>query len=122
MCLATGLARRTYPARLPASDSVTEHSLAGTTPSGGGAKPAGRGRGRGPRRGAALSRRERVVLIELAYGKSTDEIAEKLFVSPHTVRTHVKNVMRKLDARTRAHAVAIGMREGLIDAPDGRPT
>ena len=72
---------------------------------------------RRPRRGAALSRRERVVLSELAYGRSTDEIAEKLVVSPHTIRTHVKNVMRKLDARTRAHAVAIGMREGLIDAP-----
>jgi DNA-binding CsgD family transcriptional regulator len=97
------------------SAAVNGHRLshAGTPP---GAAEPGNG-GRSGRSGAALSRRERVVLIELAYGKSTDEIAEKLFVSPHTIRTHVKNVMRKLDARTRAHAVAIGMREGLIDAP-----
>jgi DNA-binding CsgD family transcriptional regulator len=56
-----------------------------------------------------LSHRERAVLSELAQGHATNEIAEALFLSPHTVRSHVKAAMRKLDARTRAHAVAIAL-------------
>ena len=56
-----------------------------------------------------LSHRERAVLSELAQGHATEEIAEALFLSPHTVRSHVKAAMRKLDARTRAHAVAIAL-------------
>lgn len=62
-----------------------------------------------------LSRKERLVLAELARGHSTDDIGVALGVSPHTVRTHVKNLMRKLEARTRAHAVAIALSEGAID-------
>lgn len=58
-----------------------------------------------------LSRREREILGMLSDGYSTDEVAEKLSLSAHTVRTHVKNAMRKLDASTRAHAVAIALRE-----------
>lgn len=79
---------------------------------GGAARPIAR---RPRRRAATLSGRERLVLAELARGGSTEEIAETLFVSPHTVRTHIKNAMRKLGARTRAHAVAIGMSDGLIE-------
>jgi DNA-binding NarL/FixJ family response regulator len=59
----------------------------------------------------ALSRREREILGLLSDGYSTDEVAEKLSLSAHTVRTHVKNAMRKLDASTRAHAVAIALRD-----------
>lgn len=62
-----------------------------------------------------LSNKERKVLAELARGNSTEEIGHLLGVSPHTVRTHVKNMMRKLGARTRAHAVAIAMSERAID-------
>jgi DNA-binding CsgD family transcriptional regulator len=62
-----------------------------------------------------LSDKERKVLAELAHGNSTEEIGRLLSVSPHTVRTHVKNMMRKLGARTRAHAVAIAMAENAID-------
>lgn len=58
-----------------------------------------------------LSRREREILGLLSDGLSTDEVAEKLSLSAHTVRTHVKNAMRKLDASTRAHAVAIALRD-----------
>ncbi len=58
-----------------------------------------------------LSRREREILGLLSDGYSTDEVAEKLSLSAHTVRTHVKNAMRKLDASTRAHAVAIALRD-----------
>jgi DNA-binding CsgD family transcriptional regulator len=68
-------------------------------------------------RTGALSARELGVLEELAKGTSTEEIALRLHVSPHTVRTHIKNIMRKLGARTRAHAVAIAYSEDAID-PD----
>jgi DNA-binding CsgD family transcriptional regulator len=71
-------------------------------------------------RTARLSGKERSVLRELARGLSTDQVAQLLVVSPHTVRTHIKNGMRKLDARTRAHAVAIALSEGAIEfEPDG---
>jgi DNA-binding CsgD family transcriptional regulator len=68
-------------------------------------------------RSVSLSAREVRVLEELAIGTSTDDIAGKLHVSPHTVRTHIKNILRKLDARTRAHAVAIAFAEDAI-SPD----
>jgi DNA-binding CsgD family transcriptional regulator len=64
---------------------------------------------------ARLSNKERAVLRELARGFTTEEVAEVLVVSPHTVRTHLKNGMRKLGARTRAHAVAIALSEGAIE-------
>jgi DNA-binding CsgD family transcriptional regulator len=64
---------------------------------------------------ARLSGQEVSVLRELARGLSTEEVAERLVVSPHTVRTHVKNGMRKLGARTRAHAVAVALSEGAIE-------
>ena len=69
------------------------------------------------RRTAALSAREIDVLEELAKGTGTEQIALRLHLSPHTVRTHIKNIMRKLDARTRAHAVAIAYAEFAIN-PD----
>jgi DNA-binding CsgD family transcriptional regulator len=61
-----------------------------------------------------LSQRERAILSELALGHATEEIAEALFLSPHTVRSHVKAAMRKLEARTRAHAVAMALTAGVI--------
>ena len=63
---------------------------------------------------ATLSERERLVLIELARGLQTEEIAEVLHLSPHTVRTHVKNCMRKLRSKTRAQAVAHACLGGLV--------
>jgi DNA-binding CsgD family transcriptional regulator len=71
----------------------------------------------GGARSQSLSARELGVLEELAMGTSTEDIADKLHVSPHTIRTHIKNILRKLDARTRAHAVAIAYSEDAID-PD----
>ena len=66
-------------------------------------------------RTSRLSAKERVVLRELARGLTTEEIGQFLHVSPHTVRTHVKNAMRKLEARTRAHAVAMALSDGVIE-------
>ena len=77
----------------------------------------GDSRVRADARSESLSAREVRVLEELAVGTSTEDIAGKLHVSPHTVRTHIKNILRKLDARTRAHAVAIAFAEDAIN-PD----
>ena len=67
-------------------------------------------------RALRLSMRERAILAELALGNATEEIAEALVLSPHTVRSHVKTAMRKLNARTRAQAVAIALSTGTIEA------
>lgn len=65
--------------------------------------------------GPAVSRREREVLALLARGHDGPQIAEQLVLSPATVRTHVNNAMRKLGARTRAHAIALAIRGGVVD-------
>jgi DNA-binding CsgD family transcriptional regulator len=67
-----------------------------------------------PPRSAALTRREREVLERLAEGHATEEVAALLHVSPHTVRSRIKSMLRKLEARNREHAVAIAVTEGTI--------
>jgi DNA-binding CsgD family transcriptional regulator len=67
-----------------------------------------------PARSAALTRREREVLERLAEGRAAEEVAELLHVSPHTVRSRIKSLLRKLEARNREHAVAIALSEGAI--------
>lgn len=62
-----------------------------------------------------LTRRQRQILQLLADGGSTTVAAEELQVSEETVRTHTKNLLARLEARNRAHAVAIGLRESLIE-------
>jgi DNA-binding NarL/FixJ family response regulator len=62
-----------------------------------------------------LTRRQRQILQLLADGGSTTIAAEELQVSEETVRTHTKNILARLEARNRAHAVAIGLRESLIE-------
>jgi DNA-binding NarL/FixJ family response regulator len=52
-----------------------------------------------------LSRRESEILTMLAQGLTGEEIAKRLVLSPETIRTHIRNAMEKLDARTRTEAV-----------------
>ena len=61
-----------------------------------------------------LTQRERDVLRLLADGLSNEEIGKALFISPETVRTHVRKAMAKLDADTRTQAVATALRQSLI--------
>jgi len=61
-----------------------------------------------------LTPREREVLQMLGQGKSNREIAARLKISEHTAKFHVASVLGKLGAATRAEAVSIGMRRGLI--------
>ena len=60
--------------------------------------------------------RERQILGMLATGDTDTQIAAKLSLSPATVQTHVRNAKAKLGARTRAQAVAMSLRQGLISA------
>ena len=61
-----------------------------------------------------LSPREREILALLAEGMGNKIVAARLGISEHTVKTHVASVFHKLGADTRAEAVAIGARSGLI--------
>jgi len=61
-----------------------------------------------------LTPRERDVLRLLADGNTNEEIGKELFISPETVRTHVRKAMAKLDADTRTEAVATALRQSLI--------
>ncbi|MGZ4385418.1 MAG: response regulator [Gaiellaceae bacterium] len=61
-----------------------------------------------------LTQRERDVLRLLSDGHSNEEIGKALFISPETVRTHVRKAMAKLDADTRTQAVATAIRQSLI--------
>ena len=56
-----------------------------------------------------LTAREREVVTLIALGHDTGEIAKELHISPETVRTHVRNAMARLGARTRAQLVAIAL-------------
>lgn len=64
-----------------------------------------------------LTAREQEVLTLLAEGFAPDEIADRLYISTRTVGTHVEHVFRKLGVRTRAQAVAVAFREGLVELP-----
>ena len=61
-----------------------------------------------------LTDREREVLIEIAHGLSNQEIADKLFISLPTVKTHVAHILGKIDARDRVQAVVFAYENGLV--------
>jgi DNA-binding CsgD family transcriptional regulator len=63
---------------------------------------------------AALTARQLEILQLAAAGHSSREIAERLFVSPSTVKTHFKHIFAKLEARDRASAVAKALRRGVL--------
>lgn len=70
-----------------------------------------------PDRLTVLTPRERETVALVAHGLSNQEIAERIVVSPYTVRAHVQRAMTKLDARDRAQLVVIAFQSGLV-----RPT
>ena len=62
-----------------------------------------------------LTEREREVLSLIAAGCTNREIAEQLYLSPHTVKEHTSALYRKLSARNRAEAVQLAQRMGLLE-------
>jgi DNA-binding CsgD family transcriptional regulator len=64
-----------------------------------------------------LTDRERQIVHLVALGLTSAEIADELQIAHNTVRTHVRNAMAKVNARSRSHLVAVSMAEGRL-APD----
>jgi DNA-binding NarL/FixJ family response regulator len=62
-----------------------------------------------------LTAREVEILQSIADGKTTDDIAASLFLSPHTVNSHVRSILSKLAVHSKLDAVLFGLRNGLIE-------
>jgi RimJ/RimL family protein N-acetyltransferase/DNA-binding CsgD family transcriptional regulator len=67
--------------------------------------------------GPALTPRELDVLAELAHGSSNRGIAVALGISENTVKNHVRSILEKLQAKSRAEAVVVGLSQGLTTLP-----
>ncbi len=67
---------------------------------------------------AGLTDREQEVLVLVAHGLSNDEIAERLYVSPLTAKTHVNRAMTKLGIRDRAQLVVLAYQRGIVRPGD----
>jgi DNA-binding NarL/FixJ family response regulator len=75
-------------------------------------------RSQGKAIGEELTGRELEVLHHLAKGESSDAIADELFVSLHTLRNHVQNILMKLNAHSKLAAVAAATRLGILGLDD----
>jgi two-component system nitrate/nitrite response regulator NarL len=69
--------------------------------------------------GANLTTREREVLCRLTRGEDTEGVASSLAVTVATARSHIRNILEKLDAHSRVEAAATAVRHGLVDAETG---
>ena len=78
----------------------------------------GRAEASGAYLGPALTRRELDVLRQLTAGRSNRAIAAELGISENTVKNHVRSILEKLQAKSRAEAVVIGLRQGLTSIPE----
>ncbi|WP_225798758.1 response regulator transcription factor [Streptomyces sp. NK15101] len=96
------------------SPAATKGLIASFLAQGPGADTTGAPGGARAERLAVLTAREREVLVLVAGGLSNDEIAERLDVSPLTVKTHVNRTMAKLGARDRAQLVVTAYESGLV--------
>ncbi|MET8504720.1 response regulator [Streptomyces sp. NPDC015232] len=96
------------------SPAATKGLIASFLAQGGGAGPDDPDAPAYSERLSALTAREREVLVLVAGGLSNDEIAERLDVSPLTVKTHVNRTMAKLGARDRAQLVVTAYESGLV--------
>lgn len=68
-----------------------------------------------PEQVASLTPREREIIALIASGLTADEIADRLFISPLTVKTHINNGMSKIGVNTRSQLVRVAIDYGLID-------
>jgi DNA-binding NarL/FixJ family response regulator len=71
--------------------------------------------------GPSLSDRELEVLALVGRGKTNEQIAGELFLSPHTVKRHVANILAKLGQPSRVDAVTLAKRQGYLLEPDTPP-
>jgi DNA-binding NarL/FixJ family response regulator len=68
-----------------------------------------------------LTAREREVLALLSRGATSQSIADAMGIAPNTVRTHVQNVLSKLQVHSRLEAVAFAVSNGFVDGGGGSP-
>jgi DNA-binding NarL/FixJ family response regulator len=68
--------------------------------------------------GSVITTREREILGLITAGSSNRQIAERLYLSVHTVRNHVRHILAKLDAHSKLEAVSTAVREGIVAYPD----
>ncbi len=66
-------------------------------------------------KGQDLTEREYLILQQITEGYDNKEIAEKIYVSIHTVKAHVSSIIKKLNAKNRTDAACIAIREGICD-------
>ena len=66
-----------------------------------------------------LSRREEEILQLVATGLTNREIAQKLTISPNTVKVHLSNIYEKLQVASRTEATLFGIEHGIVDVPGG---
>lgn len=71
--------------------------------------------------GQPLSNREAQVLAGMAAGLSNREIGQQLYLTENTVKTHAQRLFRKLGARDRGQAVALGYDKGLLTQGEAKP-
>jgi DNA-binding NarL/FixJ family response regulator len=71
----------------------------------------------GPHAVTALTDREREVLVLVAQGLSNQQIADSLVISERTARTHVSNILSKLEVASRTQAALVAIREGIAPPP-----
>lgn len=75
-----------------------------------------------PKEFAELTTREQEIFRLIANGLSNTEIAEELYISDTTVKTHITHILQKLNLRDRVQAVVLAYRTGLFEANSQRPT
>jgi DNA-binding NarL/FixJ family response regulator len=68
-----------------------------------------------PENNSHLSQRELEVLKLIVEGKSNPEIAKVLYLSPNTIKTHVRGIMNKLSVDDRVQAAVVALRSGLVN-------
>ncbi|MDQ8699892.1 helix-turn-helix transcriptional regulator [Hyphomicrobium sp. LHD-15] len=71
-----------------------------------------------PKRRELLTRRERDCLVLSGRGNSEKEVAQKLDISPNTVRVHIENIKRKLGAANKSHALILSLLSGETELCD----
>jgi DNA-binding NarL/FixJ family response regulator len=69
-----------------------------------------------------LTAREHEILVQLAGGLSNTEIAQQLFLSPATIKTHVARILDKLDLRDRTQAIVLAYETGVVRPGNGQPS
>ncbi len=107
-------ARSVEPVLVPLLAGFGDAQGNGHAPLGNGQSPSGKGAGAGAPPGPLLTSKERLVLAQLARGSSNNQIAQALYVTPATVKTHLAHIYAKLGATSRHQALTRALELGML--------